>query len=236
MTLTGLGAAINADSLGLASSTTLSLEMVALNLLLAMGLSLILGWHFTRFGTTFSNRSRFARVLPPIALTTTLVISVVKASLALSLGLVGALSIVRFRTPVKEPEELAYLFLAIAIGLGMGADHRMVTSAAILLILAVLALRAFFRRESRYPNLYLNVELPQGAEREGTLQQVLAALTRHVPRVDMRRFDVQGGSLQATFYLECRDSERLTAIQEELRREFPDASLTFVEQTGIPGV
>ena len=51
------------------------------------------------------------------------VILIVKSSLALSLGLVGALSIVRFRTPIKEPEELIYLFLAIAIGLGFGAGQ-----------------------------------------------------------------------------------------------------------------
>ena len=42
---------------------------------------------------------------------------------ALSLGLLGALSIVRFRTPIKESEELAYLFLNIAIGLGLGAGY-----------------------------------------------------------------------------------------------------------------
>ncbi len=41
--------------------------------------------------------------------------------LMLGLGLVGALSIIRFRTPIKEPEELAYLFLAIAVGIGLGA-------------------------------------------------------------------------------------------------------------------
>ncbi len=51
---------------------------------------------------------------------TLLVISIVKSSLALSLGLVGALSIVRFRTAIKDPEELIYLFFSIAIGLGMG--------------------------------------------------------------------------------------------------------------------
>ena len=56
-------------------------------------------------------------------MTTLLVIAVVKSSLALSLGLVGALSIVRFRTPIKEPEELAYIFLAIALGLCLGADQ-----------------------------------------------------------------------------------------------------------------
>ena len=49
-----------------------------------------------------------------------LVITVVKSSLALSLGLVGALSIVRFRTPIKEPEDLVYIFISIGIGIGIG--------------------------------------------------------------------------------------------------------------------
>ena len=50
-------------------------------------------------------------------MTTMLIISIVKSSLALSLGLVGALSIIRFRAAIKEPEELAYLFLAIGISI-----------------------------------------------------------------------------------------------------------------------
>ena len=49
-------------------------------------------------------------------------------TLALSLGLVGALSVIRFRTPVKEPEELAYVFLAIASGLALGADQQVFVS------------------------------------------------------------------------------------------------------------
>ncbi|HIE72395.1 MAG TPA: DUF4956 domain-containing protein, partial [Planctomycetes bacterium] len=71
----------------------------------------VLGWHFVQ---VLSNKRKLARVLMFIAATTVLIITVVASSLALSLGLVGALSIIRFRTPVKEPEELAYLFLAIA--------------------------------------------------------------------------------------------------------------------------
>ena len=52
-----------------------------------------------------------------------LIISIVKSSLALSLGLVGALSIVRFRAAIKEPEELVYLFFVISIGLSNGANQ-----------------------------------------------------------------------------------------------------------------
>ena len=60
--------------------------------------------------------------------------------MALSLGLVGALSIVRFRTPIKEPEELAYLFICIAAGLGLGANQTVPTVVAIFIILIVMIL------------------------------------------------------------------------------------------------
>ena len=72
-----------------------------------------------------------------LGLTTTLVITIVKSSLALSLGLVGALSIVRFRAAIKEPEELVYLFLVIATGLGCGAGQLRITSIGIFLAIII---------------------------------------------------------------------------------------------------
>ena len=118
------------QELGLSSGAPLSIQALLLSLVIGFVLALVLRWHFERFGSTLSNRSEFAQVFPFILLTTVLIISVVTSSLALSLGLVGALSIVRFRTPIKEPEELAYLFIAIAMGLGLGADQRLPTVAA----------------------------------------------------------------------------------------------------------
>ena len=64
---------------------------------------------------SLSNKKSFAKQFFLIATIVMIVISVVKSSIALSLGLVGALSIVRFRTAIKEPEELSYIFLAIGI-------------------------------------------------------------------------------------------------------------------------
>ncbi len=74
-----------------------------------------------------------------------LIITIVKSSLALSLGLVGALSIVRFRSAIKEPEELAYLFLCIAIGLGLGASQTAITTLAFIVIMGVLMLKKYIR-------------------------------------------------------------------------------------------
>ena len=104
----------------LTAPAPLSLATLIFNLVLGLVLSLLISWYYVRFGQSLSNRARFAPILPILTLITLLVISIVKSSLALSLGLVGALSIVRFRTAIKDPEELIFLFFAIAIGFGNG--------------------------------------------------------------------------------------------------------------------
>lgn len=76
--------------------------------------------------TIFSS-NQISSVIPLLSIITFLVISVVKSSLALSLGLVGALSIIRFRTPIKNPEELIYLFMALSLGIGFGANQILIT-------------------------------------------------------------------------------------------------------------
>ena len=84
-----------------------------INIMIAALLSLVLGWVYSKYGNSLSNRKQFSKNFVLISMTTMFVITIVKSSLALSLGLVGALSIVRFRAAIKEPEELGFLFLAI---------------------------------------------------------------------------------------------------------------------------
>ena len=91
----------------------LSIPTLLFNLLLGLGLSVLLAIYYAKLGDSLTNRSKFAPILPLLSMITLLVISVVKSSLALSLGLVGALSIVRFRTAIKDPEELIFLFFAV---------------------------------------------------------------------------------------------------------------------------
>ena len=112
----------------------ITLTDLALNSVIVILLSIFLEYTYMKCGRTFSNRKMFAQNFYIIAFTTMLIISIVKSSLALSLGLVGALSIVRFRAAIKEPEELSYLFLAIAIGLGLGANQRVIVPSAFAII------------------------------------------------------------------------------------------------------
>ena len=74
---------------------------------------------------------------------------IVKSSLALSLGLVGALSIVRFRAAIKEPEELVYLFLIIAIGLGCGANQLIITVIGIIFSLIIIMIYSGYLKRSK---------------------------------------------------------------------------------------
>ena len=113
----------------------LSISTILLNLTVSVVLSIVLQFHFENFSSTLSGKKELSRIIPFLVLIVCLIISIVKSSLALSLGLVGALSIVRFRTPIKEPEELVYLFMCIAIGLGLGANQTGLTVIATLFIL-----------------------------------------------------------------------------------------------------
>ena len=96
-----------------------------------------------------------------MSITTTLVITVIKFSLALSLGLVGALSIVRFRAAIKEPEELIYLFLVIGIGLACGANQYIVAISATIFIIITLFIFSKFRRSNIHMSETKNINVLQ---------------------------------------------------------------------------
>jgi uncharacterized membrane protein YhiD involved in acid resistance len=186
-----------------------------------------------KFGRTLTNRYNLAYTIPLITLTIILVISVVKSSLALSLGLVGALSIVRFRTPVKETEELAYLFIAVGIGIALGADQIVPTLMATAVILIFATLRSFVWRKESKQNLYLNIELTDvSTDRETLLQTIVGAITPSVSEIDLRRFDINPELVQATFYIECKDDEAIASTITALQWELPGvANITFLDQS-----
>ncbi len=222
----------------LGGGVPLSIANLLVNIAIGAFLSIILRWHFSRFGSTLSNREEFAQVFPFVLMTTILIISVVKSSLALSLGLVGALSIVRFRTPIKEPEELAYLFIAIAIGLGLGAAQTIPTVIASICILALMALFKWNRREEKGKNLYLSVDLhgQKSDQPDRYLEQLNDVITKHVITVDLRRYDVREASLDATYFIDIASVDNISALTDELRRVFPSIGVTFLDQNQLPSI
>jgi hypothetical protein len=163
--------------------------------------------------------------------TTTLIISVVKSSLALSLGLVGALSIVRFRAAIKEPEELTYLFLCIAIGLGFGADQRLLTVVAFAAIVSLIVLVGRRRQAEENENLHFTVTSP-GPDKVG-LDRIVATLTPYCTSVDLKRFDETPEALEASFVVEFENLEKLSAGKEALRRLSDSIRISFLDVKGV---
>ena len=101
----------------------ISLFGAVTSILLTLLTTFLVRMVYIRFGGSMNNRAQFANSFLLLGMTTCVIIIVVKYSLALSLGLVGALSIVRFRAAIKDPEEITGLFLVIAIGLSFGANQ-----------------------------------------------------------------------------------------------------------------
>lgn len=148
--------------------------ILALCLALLIGLFIFVIYKKTLTGIMYSDS--FALTLVGLSLVTTLVILAVTSNVVLSLGMVGALSIVRFRTAIKEPVEIVFLFWAIAVGIVLGAGLiplALIGSAMIGLILL------FFANRKVKDNPYILVVNCRDEEAESFLQEILKKETQH---------------------------------------------------------
>jgi len=218
-------------------NTTINLPEITLdtllwNFFLCVVLSFVLCWHFNVRSKKRYLRRDLGLVLPVICLTTLLVISVVKSSLALSLGLVGALSIVRFRTPIKEPEELAYIFLAIAIGLALGADQKEVAVLSQIIILSVISLADKLRPKfsTTDSNLMLNIELDQ---LNRSTESILSAIEAIAPDANIRRIDQSKETLAVTALVKVKDSTTINRFSADFREKFPNGRFSFIDDSSM---
>lgn len=205
----------------------ISLLEVVFNLTLAAVLSLVLSYVYINYGKTLSNRRLFAKNFIQIAMTTMLIITIVKSSLALSLGLVGALSIVRFRAAIKEPEELSYLFLCIAVGLGLGANQQKVTLVAFAFIITTLVVKSYW--EHAEGNKNLNLMISSHNPNKVELDQIIEVLQRHCSVVNLKRFDDTKELTEALFAVEFDNFDVIKRCKEELRQLKDSLKITFMD-------
>ncbi len=215
------------------NSINIPILTLLLNLLIGGFASFFLAWHYIHFGRTLANRKEFAWILPFICLTTILIISIIKSSLALSLGMVGALSIVRFRTPIKEPEELAYLFMSIALGIGLGADQRLPTIIAYIFTIAILTFRANLFKYNKSQSHYLNIEIPEKYSQSDLIKKIDDLLKKYSDISEIKRIDVREGLTLMTYFIDCKNKENLFEAMNSLKSQFPEASISFIQHSNI---
>lgn len=219
------------QSLSATQGSTFDLGTFAVNLVLAVVTSFILSRVYVFWGASLSNRRKFAANFMLVTVTTTFIILVVRSSVALSLGLVGALSIIRFRAAIKEPEELAYLFFAISLGIGLGDNQRMVTLLTLVVVIVVLGLARLLRQSQADVNLNLSVSSrnPQKVD----MQQVMDALEKHCSKLRLLRYDENPEALEMSFVIEFRHTSDLNQARAALRELSDGLEISFMDNKGI---
>ena len=198
-----------------------------LNLILALTLAYILEKIYIKFGNALSNRTMFASNFLVLAATTMLIISIVKSSLALSLGLVGALSIVRFRSAIKEPEELTYLFLTIAIGLGFGANQRLITIVGFIVVAVIIIIKNYSKRSKDDYNVYVTVS--GNTQTNVDLDRIVNVLKEHCSMMILKRFDENQTTLEALFLVEFSNFDQVVKSKSVLRNLDESIKISFLD-------
>ena len=193
------------------------------NFFIAIILSLILAYivklTYIKVGRALNDKDYFSDTFIPLAIITTLVITVIKFSLALSLGLVGALSIVRFRAAIKEPEELVYLFFIIAIGLANGANQFLLSILATIIILIFLLIRNIYKNKIKNNGSFisdsyiLNVIILKNEKKN--IDEIINQLKPHFIYLKLKSANIEKSSSNYIFWYES-DSQNLEDLLKNI--------------------
>lgn len=207
------------------------LDEFVLNILVVAVLVFLLRAFYIRFGTAISNRKRFANNFLPLALGTLLIIMIVKSSIALSLGLVGALSIVRYRAAIKDPEELTYLFITIGLGLAGGANQPILAIVAFALIILLLYIHKLltgkkgFKHEDR---LFVNIHTDTN-----DLEKINQVLTNTFPYVELKRLDTLEKGMDLSFICKADSINQIAKIKNDISTISANTRLSIIDQPDL---
>lgn len=174
-----------------------------LDMAIAMVLSLLIGlFIFVVYKKTFNGvmySSSFGVTLVALTMITTLVILAVTSNVVLSLGMVGALSIVRFRTAIKEPLDIAFLFWAIAAGIVLAAG--MIPLAVAGSVVIGIVLLVFVNKKSHF-NPYLVI---LNCDSHASEENARKYLKDKVNKCIVKSKTAQSGSVELTLEIRLKD-------------------------------
>ncbi len=209
-----------------------SLGLFSYSIVLSFILSFILSKSFIYFSKSISNPYSLSRVIPLISIGTTIIIAVIKSSLALSLGLVGALSIVRFRTPIKEPEDLAFIFFSVGIGIACGAyQYKVAIVGLILILLALFLLKRFDRKVSENNLIRISLTSIRPEEISGLIELI----TKYCRKLDFNNLSIsntetnKNTSIALTIIPKNKEFSNLNYLSNEINKVYPRASFTIID-------
>ena len=182
------------------SGFSLSTQNLTLpNVLISLGIAFLLGmviyfiYKKTYRGVLYSHSFNLSLIM--LSMVTTLVIMCISSAPALSLGMVGALSIVRFRTAVKDPMDTVYMFWAIAVGITVGANFILFSIIGTLVIAVILLVLSFTSNQTGQ-NYLLVVHYDDRYAKE-----VTNAVNKMVPRYRLKSKTATRNGVEMTLEL-----------------------------------
>lgn len=179
--------------------TSINLFDMVLALLLAFGIGLFIFFIYKKTFSGVMYSSSFAVTLAALTMITTFVILAVTSNVVLSLGMVGALSIVRFRTAIKEPLDIAFLFWSIAVGIVLAAG--LIPLAVIGSVMIGIFLLVFVNRKT-YANPYIIVISCTDHESEIKAKEFLE---KQVKRVVVKSKTARKGAIELNLEIRMKD-------------------------------
>ena len=218
----------------LKTNINIDLPDFILNLIVVGVLCYLIKIFYKKFSTTLSNREEFSKNFILLGIATCIVITIVKNSLALSLGLVGALSIVRFRAAIKEPEELVYLFLVIATGLGGGAGQIKVTISGMaigLIIIYLSSLRSTKNiKNNEIINLGIIIEKKIG---ENEINQILDDAKNISQELKFISMSKTNNEVSINLDIKPKKFQQLSKFSELINKKFPNSKVIISQNNDL---
>ena len=194
--------------------------------------SFILMYVYKNKANSLSSKIQISMIIPLLSNITFLVILIVKSSLALSLGLVGALSVIRFRTPVKEPEDLAFLFFAIAIGIGYGAMQIFSTSIIFLILIVIIWFFLSKRDKTNGKNFNLIIETNL-EKNEEYFDQILKILKEYSLDAEIVKIEKSESFVNLFYKVSFEQIADLKNMISNLEKEFKGIKFSIYENRTI---
>lgn len=198
-------------------SVDLGTALGALGVSFVCGLAISLLYQWTYKGSSYA--PSFVRSLIFMAMITSVVMLAIGNNLATAFGLVGAMSIIRFRTAVKDPQDIVFVFFALAVGLAAGVGMFMVAIVGTVVIGTIVAITSgtdFGVLNRRSFLLQLTYDAPQQNGQSG----YLPVLQKYCKRHDLlnAKAGARGDVLNLTFFVKLRDNGDIEAFTRELGR------------------
>ena len=218
--------------INISANLEIDLTTFIISLFLSALSAYLVAYIYNKFSTTLSNKKDFSKIFVPLCLATTLIITIVKSSIALSLGLVGALSIVRFRAAIKEPEELVYLFIIIALGLGYGANQFIITFFGFLLIIIILIIISRFtisEKELTANELDISITIKKKVT-ENELKNIENIITSLSKKVKLSSTVFLENETCLNFEIELNKFNDLNLLRQKLQNEFKEIDISTAER------